>query len=179
MIDAEVVRLRQLRNMALRARAWAESVGAQRSPQQGTVAMSALVSWSVARMVTGRLRAHPNLSCQRGPNRIRSMADRAVAFLSGATAQYRGHALHAYAAQLHQLAHEMADTRALTWDQDWSDTLGRAQMRLHGLMQQLPAVPSRSIRIAERRIDPSSRAGANGRRLADVAISNDWPYLAF
>jgi hypothetical protein len=165
--------------MALRVRALAEGVGAQRSPQQGTLAMSALVSWSVARAVTGRLRGHPNLSCQKGPNRIRSMLDGAEAFLSGATAPYRSHAVRAYATELHHLAREMADMRALTWDQDWSDTLGRAQGRLQCLMQQLPAVPSRSIRVAERRIDTGSRAGANGRRLSDVAISNDWPYLAF
>lgn len=179
MIDAEVVRLRKLRNMALRVRALAEGASWQPIPQQGTVAMSALVSWSVARVVTGRLRGHPNLSCQKDPNRIQLMVDRAVSFMSGVTARYRRHALRAYATQLHDLTREMADMRALTWDQDWSDTLGRAQMRLHGLMQQLPAVPSRSVRVAERRFDTHSRAGANGRRLSDVAISNDWPYLAF
>jgi len=179
MIDAEVVQLRKLRKMALRVRALAEGVGAQRSPQQGAVAMSALLSWSVARVVTGRLRGHPNLSCQKGPNRIRNMLNRAVAFLGGATDQYRGRALRAYATELHHLAREMADMRALTWDQDWSDTLGRAQGRLQGLMQQLPAVPSRSIWLAERRIDASSRPGANGRQLSDVGICNEWPYLAF
>jgi hypothetical protein len=69
----------------------------------------------------------------------------------------------------------LEDTRALTWDQDWSDTLGRAQRQLRGLMQQLPAVP----RAAERRIAANSRLSVNGRRLDDVAIPNDWPYLAF
>ena len=175
MIDTEVMRLRKLRNMALRVRAVAAVLGTECKTQQRTLAMSALVSWRVARAVTGRLWAHPNLSYQKGPHRIRLMLDRAVAFVIGATARHRGHGLRAYAAQLQNLARELEDTRALTWDQDWSDSLGRAQRQLRGLMQQLPAVP----RAAERRIVANPRLSANGRRPDDVAISNDWPYLAF
>jgi hypothetical protein len=174
MIDTEVMRLRKLRNMALRVRAVAAVLGTECTAQQRTIAMSALVSWRVARLVTGRLWAHPNLSYQNGPPRIRGMLDRAVAFAIGA-ARNRGHALRAYAVELQNLARELDDTRALTWDQDWSDTLGRAQRQLRGLMQELPAVP----RAAERRIATNSRLSANGRRLDDVAIPNDWPYLAF
>jgi hypothetical protein len=179
MIDAEVMQLRMLRNMALRVRAVAAVLSTECTTQQRTIAMSALVSWRVSRVVTGRLWAHPNLSYQKGPHRIRHLLDRAVAFVIGATARHRGHALRAYAAQLQNLARELDDTRALTWDQDWSDTLGRALRQLRGLMQQLPAVPSRTARLAERRIDTDSRLAANGRRLDDVAIRNDWPYLAF
>ena len=179
MIDADVMRLRQLRNMALRVRAVAAVLGTECTTQQSAIATSALVCWRVARLVTGRLWAHPNLSYQKRPHRIRHMLDRAVAFLIGATARNRGRALRAYAAQLQNLARELDDTRALTWDQDWSDTLGRAQRQLRGLMQQLPAVPSRTARVAERRIAASSRLSSNGRRLDDVAIPNDWPYLAF
>ncbi len=179
MIDAEVMRLRKLRNVALRVRAIAAVLSTECTTQQRTIAMSALVSWRVARLVTGRLWAHPNLSYQKGPHRIRYMLDRAVAFAIGATARYRGHALRAYAAELQILARELDDARALTWDQDWSDTLGPAQRQLRGLMQQLPAVPSRTARVAERRIAENSRLSANGRQLDDVAIPNDWPYLAF
>jgi hypothetical protein len=179
MIDAEVMRLRQLRNMALRVRAVAAVLRTECTTQQRTLAMSALVSWRVARLVTGRLWAHPNLSYQKEPHRVRHLLDRAVAFLIGATARNPGHALRAFAAELQNLARELDDTRALTWDQDWSDTLGRAQRQLRGLMQQLPAVPRRTARVAERRIATQSRLSANGRRLDDVAIPNDWPYLAF
>jgi hypothetical protein len=174
MIDTEVMRLRKLRNLALRVRAVAAVLGTECTTQRRTIAMSALVSWRVARAVTGRLWAHPNLSYQKGPHRIRHMLDHAAACIIGATARHRGHASRAYAAQLQNLARELEDTRALTWDQDWSDTLGRAQRQLRGLMQQLPAVPG----AAERQIASNSRLSANGRPLDDVAIPNDWPYLA-
>ena len=55
MIDTEVMRLRKLRNMALRVRAVAAVLGSECKTQQRTLAMSALVSWRVARAVTGRL----------------------------------------------------------------------------------------------------------------------------
>jgi hypothetical protein len=119
------------------------------------------------------------LSYQREANRVRHMLDRAVALLIGAATRFRGRALHAYAAELQDLARELNDTRALTLDQDWSDTLGRAQRQLRGLMHELPAVPSRTVRVAERRIATQSRLPAKGRRLDDVAVPNDWPYLAF
>jgi hypothetical protein len=175
MIDVEIMRLRKLRCMALRVRAVAAVLNADQTPQQRAIAMGALVSWRVARVVTGRLRAHPNLSYQKGPNSMRQLLDRAVAFLIGATARDRGHALRAYAAELQNLARELDDTRALTWDQNWSDTLGRALRQLGGLMQELPAVPSTTARVAERR---DTNFGANGRP-GDVAIPDDWPYLAF
>jgi hypothetical protein len=179
MIDTEVMRLRKLRNMALRVRAVAAVLSTECTTQQRTIAISALVSWRVARLITGRLWAHPNLSYQKGPHRIRHLLDRAAAVVIGATLRHRGHAVRAYAAQVQNLARELDDTRALTWDQDWSDTLGRAHRQLRGVMQLLPAVASPTARVAERRIATNSRLPANGRRLDDVAISNDWPYLAF
>jgi hypothetical protein len=169
MIDAEVARLRKLRNMALRVRAVAEMFSADPGMQHATISPSAVIAWRVARVVSGRLRAHPNLSFQQGPASLRYFLDRAAAFVIGATARYRSRMLRAYTAQLQFFARQLADTRALTWDQDWSDTLGRAQRQLHRSIQELGGT-------ADTAASPAWRT-ANGSR-GKTAITADWPYLA-
>ena len=79
MIDAEVARLRKLRNMALRVRAVAELFSADPGMGHPTIAPSALIAWRVARVVSGRLRAHPNLAIQQDPSSLRYFFDRAFA----------------------------------------------------------------------------------------------------
>src|SRR5271169_4755612 len=170
MIDAEVTRLRKLRNMALRVRAVAENFSAEPTMQHPMIALSAVLAWRLARVVSGRLRAHPNLNFQQEPSGLRYFFDHAVAYAIGATARYRSRMLRAYTAQLQYLARELDDTRALTWDQDWSDTLGRAQRQLHRSIQELGG-------SANAAVNAGSRA-ANGRPLDDGAMAADWPYLA-
>jgi hypothetical protein len=163
MIDAEVARLRKLRNRALRVRALAEVLDAHRPSANRTIALSALISWRVARVVTGRLRAHPNLSYQQEPSRIHSWFDRADVFLIGTTARYADRGVRVYAAELQCLAREVDDTRALTRDQELSDTLGRAQRQFRRLLQELGGAPDNA---ALPRLDTNPRPAA------------DWPYLA-
>jgi hypothetical protein len=163
MIDVEVARLRKLRNRALRVRALAEVLNAHRQSADRTIALSALTSWRVARVVTGRLRAHPNLSCQQGPSRTRSWFDRTDVFLIGTTARFADRGVRVYAAELQCLARELDDSRALTRDQDLSDTLGRAQRQLRRLLQELAGAPDNA---AVPRLDTDSRP------------ASDWPYLA-
>jgi hypothetical protein len=169
MIDAEVARLRKLRNMALRVRAVAAIVSAHPTMQRPTVAVSAVIAWRLTRVVSGRLRAHPNLSFQQGPSSLRYFFHRALAIVIGTTARYRNRLLRAYTVQLQYLARELDDTRALTWDQDWSDTLGRAQRQLRRSIQELGG-PADTAALA-------ASSGANGRPVGAAAIS-DWPYLA-
>ena len=78
MIDAEVSRLRKLRNVALRARALAKILDSD-SQEQSVFARSAVICWTIARVASGRLRAHPYLSYQQGPSRMRDVADGLVA----------------------------------------------------------------------------------------------------
>ena len=177
MIDTEVARLRKLRNMALRVRALAEILSADRPGENLAIAMSRVISWRVVRVVTGRLRAHPNLSYQNGPSRVRYGFNRAFAFLIGTTARYRRRAERLYAAQLQCLVRQLEDTRALTWDQELSDTLGRAQRQIRRLMQELAGAPDSTATPAVPRIDTNSRLASSGRARGD-AIETDWPYLA-
>lgn len=177
MIDAEVARLRKLRNRALRVRAVNAVLCAAPATKHRTMALSTLLAWRVARIVTGRLRAHPNLSFQKGPSPLRYLFNDAIALLIGTTARYRGRVLRAHAAELRQLGAELADARALTWDQDWSDTLGRAQGQLRRLIPDHPGVAGTSAAIAASRSD-SKRLAANGRPRSDVTLAADWPYLA-
>jgi len=76
MIDAEVLRLRDLRNMALRARALANSLDSGSLADDSVLARSAVTCWTIARIATGRLRAHPYLSYQKEPGQLRGLADR-------------------------------------------------------------------------------------------------------
>jgi hypothetical protein len=169
MIDADVARLRRLRNLALRARAVAGMVNAEPTTQQHTIALSALIAWRLVRVVSGRLRAHPNLAYQQDPSSLRYVLDRASAIVIGAAARSRSRVLRAYTAQLQYLARELDDTRALTWDQDWSDTLGRAQRQLHRSIEELGGTTRAASAALRSRI---------GGPLVHEALSSDWPYLA-
>jgi hypothetical protein len=177
MIDTEVARLRKLRNMALRVRALAEVLGADRPGENPAIAMSRVISWRVVRVVTGRLRAHPNLSYQNGPSRVRCGVNRAFAFLIGTTARYRRRAERLYAAQLQCLVRQLDDTRALTWEQELGDTLGRAQRQIRRLMQELAGAADSTATPALSRIDTNPQLASSGRARGD-AIESHWPYLA-
>ena len=77
MIDSEVVRLRNLRNVALRARAFAQALAGP-TAESAVFAKTAVICWTIARIATGRLRAHPYLSYQKGPSGLRSLVDRSI-----------------------------------------------------------------------------------------------------
>src|SRR5271167_2260104 len=175
MRDAKVVRLRKLRDTALRVRALAEALGSDRRAENRAIAISAVISWRVARVITGHLRAHPNLSYQKGPSQLRYLFIRAAAMLVGTAARYRGRVLPAYAARLQCLARELADARALIWEPDWGDTLGRAQRQIRQATQDIAAV---SDQTAPSRADASARLSSNERATGDARIAADWPYLA-
>jgi len=167
MIDAEIARLRKLRNRALRVRALAEVCGSERPGGNRAMAASAIIAWRVIRVVTGRLRAHPYLSYQNGPSRTRCWFNACVAFLIGPLARHRGRGVRMFAAQLRCFARELDDARSLSWEQDWSDTLGRAQRQLRRSMRELAGAP-----------DTATHAASNARTRGD-AMPSDWPYLAF
>jgi hypothetical protein len=170
MIDAEVVRLRKLRNMALRVRALALSLDSDRGMSSSTFARSALTCWAIARSVTGHLRAHPYLNYQRSPNQLRSLLDRIAASLMVAAARYQKRPLSVCAEQLQGVAHELDDVRALTRSAVLSDTLGRTQLQLRRLLKEVHlAAQSEPGVVAAPRIEVI----AGGE-----AVARDWPYLA-
>ena len=176
MIDAEVLRLRRLRDIALRTRALANFLDSQSASDQSVFARSAVACWTVARIATGRLRAHPYLSYQRGPSRLRGVADRLFASLLALSARRSNRSLRVYGEQLQGVAREVDDVRALTWSPDLSDALGRMQIQIRRLAHefelgaQIEAGGSPRLVAAAR---PDS-----GKSLDELAVETSWPYLA-
>jgi hypothetical protein len=178
MIDAEVGRLRKLRNAALRARALARALESD-SIDHCVFAKSAVTCWTISRIATGRLRAHPYLSYQQGPRQIREFTDRAIASIAAFTARRQNRRYSVYAPEFQSLAREVADVRALTWSADLSDALGRAQLQLRGLAKQLDAGAEHEVgAVSMPRIKTIVRAEASDRALEDLATETNWPYLA-
>ena len=176
MIDTEVIRLRQLRNTALRARAIALALNAPHPESGSVLSRSALACWRIARVITGKLRAHPYQSYQRDAGYLRSVYDGAVAALMAVLAKYRGSRSGQYSAQLQRVAHELDDARALTWSPTLSDTLGRSQAEIRALMKELAA----DVReAAGSRIEAGSGLDASDARGHGTGVAANWPYLAF
>jgi hypothetical protein len=169
MIDAEVIRLRRLRRAALLTRALAHTLHT-RYQGEDAFARSAVAAWSIARLMNGRLCAHPNLSYQRGPGALQTIGDHALAALTALVAAKQGRPYGVFAQQLQILAHELDDARALTRSGDLSDALGRAQWQLLRLLQDSNAgIRREGGAQVEVRTEAQSEASAS---------SNDWPYLA-
>jgi hypothetical protein len=175
MIDAEVLRLRRLRNTALRARAIAAALERRRP---STLSASAAGCWRIARVITGRLRAHPNLSYHQGPSRLRGAYDRVSAYVLAAAARYRGRLLQTLSAELRRVARELDDARALTLSADLSETFGRSQTQIRNLIEKLDTGARGESGTC--RETASREAQADDTR-ADEAGSDagNWPYLAF
>jgi len=175
MIYAEVVRLRKLRNVALRARAFAKALESN-SIDGAVFAQCALACWNIARIASGTLRAHPYLSYQQGPSRMRALADQAIAWLAGFSARRRRRSATVCALELQCVAREVSDVRALTWLPDLSDALGRIQLRLRRLTTELDVG-------AQRELDAVPKSAVVGTEMNDDALDeigpeNSWPYLA-
>ena len=66
----------------------------------------------------------------------------------GVFAALRGRTHHTFFLQLQCLVREVDDTRALTWNSDLSDTLGRCQQQLLKLTEEWGAAARQEIGIA-------------------------------
>jgi hypothetical protein len=133
-MNNEVTRLRRLRQSALKVRALATVLDVGKSAD-GIYERGALLGWRIARIATGRLRSHPYQSYQRDPGFFESGADRLGAILVGTMAGLRGHGAQTYLRELRAAARELDDTRALTLSADLSDALGRAQVSMRTLIE--------------------------------------------
>jgi hypothetical protein len=174
MIDAEVTRLRRLRIKALNARALAARLQSSTS-RQPVFSRSAGCCWQIARVVSGRLKAHPYLNYQRAPGELSRLYAGLRASLKGGAAQYGQRSFRALSDELQSVARELDDARALTWSADLSDTFGRSQAQLRGL-------------LAEAEAGARKEAGSHNDSVADAPseaveedsnLTGDWPYLAF
>jgi hypothetical protein len=178
MIDSEVIRLRRLRDTALRVRAIAAVLDSHPARPSSIVAQSGQSCWRIARVITGTLRAHPYLNYQRGPSEVRAVYDRIRAGLLGGIARYRGRNLQTFCAELQRVVRELDDTRALTWSADLSDTLGRSQTQIRRLIKELDAAARTE---AGSQIETDARVEARSVALRDDegSVAGNWPYLAF
>jgi hypothetical protein len=178
MIDAEVLRLRKLRNVALRIRALARILDSDSVQEQSVFARSAVVCWTIARIASGRLRAHPYLSYQRGPSQLRDLADGVAASLVAFGARRRNRRSSVLAQQLQTVAREVDDARALTWSPDLSDALGRMQIQMRQLANELDLG---ALAEAGTAMMPRVKAVAcaeSSSPLDEITVDNGWPYLA-
>jgi hypothetical protein len=182
MIDVEVLRLRRLRDTALRARAIAAVLeGSLANPgsarRTATLCASASACWRIARVITGRLRAHPYLRYQRGPSELRNAYHRFNANVLAAVARYQGCSLQTLSLELRRVVRELDDARALTLSAELSDTFGRSQLQIRQLIRELDAGArhgsgSHQDTAARDEVHADARANEGGGAAAN------WPYLA-
>jgi hypothetical protein len=177
MIDAEVLRLRKLRNVALRVRALARILDSDSEQGQSAFAKSAVICWTIARVASGRLRAHPYLSYQQGPSRLRDLADGLIASLSAFNARRQNRRLSICAQQLQTVAREVDDVRALTWSPELSDALGRVQIQMRRLANELDLGAIGETGSMMPRVKVAAGAESSNS-LDEIAVDNSWPYLA-
>jgi len=177
MIDIEVTRLRRLRNTVLRARAVAATLDLDSARRDSVFSRGAVSCWQIARVITGLLRGHPYLSYQRGPSGLRGLYDRVSAGLQGGIARSRGRSLQAFSNELRRVARELDDARALTLSSDLSDTLGRSQTRIRGLIKELDA-GARSEAGSRHETAPRVETRTGAVRNDSGSVAGNWPYLA-
>jgi hypothetical protein len=179
MNDSEVARLRQLRNSALRVRAVAYALGATRAgAQDPLLTRGACASWRIARVVSGRLKAHPYLRYQKDTALAVIVFNGVLARWLALKSRKRVQALCEYATNLRLLARQLEDARALTWSSDLSDTFGRSQTEIRSLLVALAgetAAVSGSKRLPQHELSLTD----GGVAALAPAIAGDWPYLAF
>ena len=178
MIDAEVLRLRKLRNVALRARALCKILDSDSTQEQSVFARSAVICWTIARVASGRLRAHPYLSYQQGRSGLRDAADGLVASLVAMNARRRNRTVNVYAQQLQTVMHEVDDVRALTWSPELSDALGRMQIQLRRLAHEFDLGVLAESGAAMLPRAKAVACAATGNSLQEITADNGWPYLA-
>jgi hypothetical protein len=175
MIDAEVLRLRKLRNVALRARVLSKILDSDSAEGRSLFARGALICWTIARVASGRLRAHPYLSYQRGPSRLRELGDGLLASLLALNARRQNRCLSVYAQQLQIVAREVDDVRSLTWSPDLSDALGRMQTQMSRLANELDLGSLRETGAAPL---TAMACAETSDSLDEITADSSWPYLA-
>lgn len=176
MIDAEVIRLRRLRNTVLRARALARVLDLQPGRVNSAFARGAQDCWRVARVITGKLRAHPYLAYQQGPGDLRTIYNHVSASVRGGLALRAGRRWRSFSLELQRVSRELDDVRALTWSSELSDTLGRAQTEIRSLVAEVGALARKEGGATYQPARLDTPMVVDGRKASTGA--GQWPYLA-
>jgi hypothetical protein len=182
MLDPEIERLRRLRGAALKLRALAKELG----PRGGALDdmllhRGACAAWRVARIVSGRLRAHPFVDFQKDAGAGLLLRNAIAAKLTAQVASTRLQALNAFGRQLKLVSRQLDDARALAWDRDLSDTLGRSQSELRAVAAATDAAVSCASQDralpSVRQIDAAPLGTLAGIPRGERAAA-DWPFVA-
>lgn len=178
MNELEVVRLRRLRESALRSRAIASGMATYRHAHNEPLLLhGAGACWRIVRAVSGQLRAHPDVRYQADVGiaaRWRHRALAALQIFGGSTPS----AVHSeYLILMRQLLRQLDDARILTRSADLSDTLGRARSEINDVVDRLMHKTSGAVRA------PCPR----GRECLIIKLApglrappfeGEWPYLS-
>jgi hypothetical protein len=177
MIDPEVARLRRLRGEALRVRELARALGSTQSAND-LLERGACASWRIARVVSGRLKAHPYLRYQKDVGVGSILGNGLSASFLAMITKDPVQALKRFESRLYLLIRHLDDTRALSWSSDFSDTLGRSHYELQSLLEDLAQITKSTVPAAERL---PKRANRSDNLVGELArtVEGDWPYLAF
>jgi len=176
MTYAEVVRLRRLRNAALRTRALATALDEFEERRNSVFFRSAASCWRVARVISGTLRHHPFVPFQQDPGAVRAAYQRFTANALVARARRQNRTFELFSGELQRVAHELDDVRALTRSVELSEAFGRAQQQLRRLMQE---VESGECQLNSSQQDGAPRVDVSAAALDNGAGRGNWPYIAF
>ena len=133
----EVTRLRDLRKVALKARALAAVLRHQDDRRDSVLSRGALICWRISRLCTGRLRAHPYVAFRRGPTARETLIGDVDAIVAGLIARRLRRRTGCFQAALRAVAQTLDNARALTLRPDLSDDFGRAQQHLRQILSEL------------------------------------------
>jgi hypothetical protein len=178
MNDAEVVRLRRLRGCALRSRAIARAMAANPQTSNDPLLIGGVgSSWRIARAVSGKLKAHPNVRRQADVGFASRWHHGVLAALQLFKGGTRSQVLREYLVLMRQLSRQLDDARSLTLSADLSDTFGRAQTEINALMLGL----ARETCGARPIMCPRGRACSIGKHAVGplaAPFEGEWPYLS-
>ena len=178
MNDAEVVRLRRLRECALRSRAIARAMATNPQTKNDPLLIGGVgASWRIARAVSGKLKSHPNVRRQADLGFARRWHHGILAALQLLKGGERSQVLRECFVLMRQLSRQLDDARSLTLSADLSDTFCRAQTEINALILGL----ARQAGDAGPLLCPRGRACSIGKyavRPLAAPFEGEWPYLS-
>ena len=155
----------------------ARALGSTQSANE-LLARGAHTSWRIARVVSGRLKAHPYLRYQKDVGVGSIIGNGLFASLLAMSTKDPVQVLKRFESRVHALIRHLDDTRALAWSSDFSDTLGRCEYELQSLLEDLAQITKSTVPAAERLPKRADRTDSLVGELA-CTVEGDWPYLAF
>jgi len=178
MNDAELMRLRRLRELALRSRAIARAMAANRHTSDDPLLLGgAMSSWRIVRAVSGKLKSQPDVRFHADIGIVDRSYHQVCTALQLLKRGTRSRVLREYLAIMRQLSRQLDDARSLTLSADLSDTFGRTQSEINVLTTELARqvdMPGHALCRRGR----ECRGATSGVRTLVPPVEAEWPYLS-